>query len=164
MRIAYSIGITALSLFVPIIVLLVAFFAVSNANTISLWRVALSGSLSGCAICGMHYLGDASVSNYRCSYAIPNVVGAALIAIAASIIALALFFVFRAAWTISWWRRVGCAAVLAGAVSGMHWCAALGTTYTLLHLNPRSNASLDTTAIVVICLVGRRPPAELEDI
>jgi NO-binding membrane sensor protein with MHYT domain len=104
----------------------------------------------------MHYLGNASIINYQCSYAVSNVVGAALIAAAASTIALAMFFVFRAAWTNSWWRRVGCAVVLAGAVSGMHWCAAMGTSYTLLHLNPIGNTgSRDVTVAVVICLVSR---------
>lgn len=119
------------------------------------WRIGLSGSLSGLAICGMHYLGNASINNYRCSYQTAYVVAAALIAVAASTAALALFFVFQAAWTNAWWRRTGCAMVLAGAVSGMHWCAAAGTRYTLLHLySPRNGMSRDATIIVVICLVS----------
>ncbi|KAK3935708.1 hypothetical protein QBC46DRAFT_358017 [Diplogelasinospora grovesii] len=153
LQIAYSTGTTALSFFVPIVVLLVAFFVITTTNPIRWWRISLSGTLSGCAICGMHYLGNASISNYQCSYAVPNVVGAAIIAAAASTVALALFFVFRAAWTNSWWKRIGCAIVLAGAVSGMHWCAAVGTSYRLLHANPASgHSSRDTTVIVVACL------------
>ncbi len=74
----------------------------------------------GGAICGMHYLGDASISNYRCSYNIANVVGAAVIAPSASTAALSLFFVFTNAWTDSILRRIGCAFILAGAVSGMY--------------------------------------------
>ncbi|KAH7025297.1 uncharacterized protein B0I36DRAFT_332996 [Microdochium trichocladiopsis] len=153
LQIAYSVPITALSFFVPIVVLLVAFLAVSTTNKVYWWRIALSGCLSGCAICGMHYLGNASINNYRCIYAVANVVGAAVIAAAASTVALALFFVFRVAWTNSLWRRVGCAIVLAGAVSGMHWCAAMGTSYELLRLNLKeSGSSRDTTVIPVICL------------
>lgn len=102
----------------------------------------------------MHYLGDAAISNYRSAYELPYVVGAALIAVTASTTALALFFVFDASWTNAWWRRLGCAMVLAGAVSGMHWCAAVGTKYKLLHLSSRDNPSRGLLIIVVICLVS----------
>ncbi|KAH6986951.1 putative MHYT domain signaling protein [Ilyonectria destructans] len=153
LQIAYSTRLTILSLFVPILVLLLAFLVVSSNHRMRWWRIGLSGSLSGLAICGMHYLGNASINNYRCSYEIAYVVAAALIAVAASTTALALFFVFQAAWTNAWWRRAGCAMVLAGAVSGMHWCAAAGTRYTLLHpYSPRNGTSRDATTIVVICL------------
>ncbi|WYZ37402.1 hypothetical protein EsH8_II_000908 [Colletotrichum jinshuiense] len=153
LQIAYSSGFTALSFFVPIAVLLAAFVAVGINNTVSWWRVAIGGILAGAAICGMHYLGNNSIDNYICIYNPINVVGAALIAVAASIVALALFFVFRAAWTTSWWKRAACSVVLAGAVSGMHWCAATGTEYQLVRLNTGSNElSRNTTVIVVICL------------
>ncbi|OLN91989.1 Signaling protein YkoW [Colletotrichum chlorophyti] len=153
LQIAYSSGFTALSFFVPIAVLLAAFVAVGINNTVSWWRVAIGGVLAGAAICGMHYLGNNSIDNYICIYNPVNVVGAALIAVAASIVALALFFVFRAAWTTSWWKRAACSVVLAGAVSGMHWCAATGTEYQLVRLNTGSNElSRNTTVIVVICL------------
>jgi len=159
LQIAYSPGVTIASFFVPIFVLLVAFYVVTRTNAVSWWRIGLSGTLSGGAICGMHYLGNASISNYDCEYNVPNVAGAAVIAAAASTIALALFFVFKAAWTISWWRRLGCAVVLAGAVSGMHWCAALGTKYRLQELTPVDDYDLrNTTVIVVSCLVRRPPP------
>ncbi|GKT49427.1 single-stranded DNA-binding protein RIM1, mitochondrial [Colletotrichum spaethianum] len=153
LQIAYSSGFTALSFFVPIAVLLAAFVAVGINNTVSWWRVCVGGVLAGAAICGMHYLGNNSIDNYVCIYNPVNVVGAALIAVAASIVALALFFVFRAAWTTSWWKRAACSVVLAGAVSGMHWCAATGTEYQLVRLNTGSNElSRNTTVIVVICL------------
>ena len=108
----------------------------------------------------MHYLGNASISNYTCVYTPVNVVGAALIAVAASTVALSLFFVARASWTSSWWKRALSAVVLAGAVSGMHWCAATGTRYRLVDLNQGgrsggdvgSQASRRSTVIVVICL------------
>lgn len=140
----------------PIFVLLLAFVAVSSNDEVRWWRIGLSGNLSGAGICGMHYLANASIRNYGCTYETAYVVGAALIAVAASSTALALFFVFEAAWTNVWWRRIGCAMVLAGAVSGMHWCAALGTRYRLLHLYIANEKGLsrDSTTIVVICLVS----------
>ncbi|KAK4153769.1 hypothetical protein C8A00DRAFT_15022 [Chaetomidium leptoderma] len=157
LQIAYSVGVTVASFFVPIFVLLVAFFVVtgtsSSSNQISWWRVAASGTLSGGAICGMHYLGNASISNYRCDYVVSFVAGSVVIAAVASTVALALFFVFRSSWTNSWWKRVGCAFVLAGAVSGMHWCAVMGTRYTLTHVNSNSDiSSRNTTVIVTACL------------
>jgi NO-binding membrane sensor protein with MHYT domain len=153
LQIAYSSGFTALSFFVPIFVLLVAFVVSGTSSVVSWWRTALGGSLAGGAICGMHYLGNASINNYVCIYNYVNVIGAALIAVAASITALALFFVFRAQWTSSWWKRAVSAVLLAGAVSGMHWCALVGTQYRLVSLVPVHNqASRNTTIIIVICL------------
>ncbi|KAH8197373.1 hypothetical protein TruAng_008466 [Truncatella angustata] len=153
LQIVYSSSFTAISFFLPILVLLTAFLAVGTNNKVSWWRIVVGGALAGGAICGMHYLGNASIDNYVCSYNIANVVGAAVIAVAASIVSLALFFVFRAAWTASWWKRGLCAIVLAGAVSGMHWCAAIGTQYRLVRLSSGGNQlSRNITVIVVICL------------
>jgi NO-binding membrane sensor protein with MHYT domain len=44
----------------------------------------------------MHYLGQAGIANYTSVYGIGRVVGAAIIAVVASITALSLFFVFQA--------------------------------------------------------------------
>lgn len=159
LQIAYSVGVTVASFFVPIFVLLVAFFVVTGTSTsgnqISWWRVCASGTLSGGAICGMHYLGNASISNYRCDYLASFVAGSVVIAAVASSVALALFFVFRSSWNNSWWKRIGCAVVLAGAVSGMHWCAVMGTRYTLTRVNSNADiSSRNTTVIVTACLVG----------
>jgi len=154
-QIAYDTGITIASFFVPIIVLLVAFTAVGSNDTVSIIRVAIGGALAGLAICGMHYLGQASVSNYTCIYEIRNVVGAAGIAVVASITALSVFFILRAAWTSSWWKRALTAVILAGAVSGMHWLASVGTQYRLkqVDLTAGQNLSRESTIMVVIALV-----------
>ncbi|KAJ2901274.1 mhyt domain signaling [Zalerion maritima] len=153
LQISYSSGYTALSFFVPIVVLLLAFIATGTNNAVSWWRIVVGGVLAGNAICGMHYLGNASIENYTCVYSVVNIVGAAIIASVASIIALAVFFVFRATWNTSWWKRALCAVVLAGAVSGMHWCAVVGTQYRLKKLNmDKKQLSRNTTVIVVILL------------
>jgi len=164
LQIVYSVGVTVASFFVPIFVLLLAFFVVtgtmSTRNQVTWWRVVASGVLSGGAICGMHYLGNASISNYKCTYIGTFVAGSVVIAAVASTVALALFFVFRTSWTNSWWKRAGCAVVLAGAVSGMHWCAVMGTRYTLLHVHSSSDVtSRNTTVLVTACLV--RPALSL---
>ncbi|KAK6839381.1 hypothetical protein PG987_005247 [Apiospora arundinis] len=158
LQIVYSFGITAASFFLPIFVLLLAFVAVGSTNDeVPWWRIACAGFLSGGAICGMHYLGNASITNYHCEYTLGNVVGASVIAVSASTIALSLFFVFRAAWTNSWPKKTGCMFLLAGAVSGMHWCAAIGTQYSLLDPSTAAkgggsggNSRTATTAVVII--------------
>jgi NO-binding membrane sensor protein with MHYT domain len=155
MQIAYNPGITIASFFVPIIVLLAAFIAVGSNDIVSIIRVAIGGALAGLAICGMHYLGQASVSNYICVYEVTNVVGAAAIAVVASITALSVFFILRAAWSSSWWKRALTAVILAGAVSGMHWLASVGTQYRLrqVDITAGQNLSTESTVIVVIVLV-----------
>ncbi|KAH8652815.1 hypothetical protein BGZ61DRAFT_541828 [Ilyonectria robusta] len=153
LQVAYSSGFTAISFFVPIIVLLVAFVAVGTNNRASWWRVCAGGLLCGTAVCGMHYLGNASIANYVCVYRPAYVIGSAIIAVVASIVALAMFFVFRAAWAFSWWKRAISAVILAGAVSRMHWCAAVATQYRLINSKPEGNGpSRTATVIVVICL------------
>lgn len=153
LQIAYSGGFTTLSFFVPILVLLPAFIALGTSDRVHWWRVTTGGTLAGGAICGMHYLGNASINNYQCIYNHINVAFSAVIAVAASNTALALFFVFRASWTHSWWKRAGSAVLLAGAVSGMHWCASTGTQYRLVELDSGADdTSRNTTVIIVICL------------
>lgn len=100
----------------------------------------------------VHYIGNASIANYTCEYKVANVVGSAVIAVAASNIALSMFFVLRASWTNSWWKRGFSAVLLAGAVSGMHWCAATGTSYYLLGLNRAGKSSRSTIIVVVTVL------------
>ncbi|KAI5456222.1 hypothetical protein BGZ63DRAFT_435738 [Mariannaea sp. PMI_226] len=153
LQVEYSTGFTAISFFVPIIVLLAAFVAVGTNNRVSWWRVTVGGILCGATICGMHYLGNASITNYVCIYRPAYVVGAATISVVASIVALAMFFIFRAMWATSWWKRTISAVVLAGAVSGMHWCAAVGTRYRLVNIKSKKNKlSRSATVIIVIFL------------
>lgn len=151
--ISYSPAFTALSFFIPIIVLLVAFIAIGANNRISWWRTPVGGTLAGGAICGMHYVGNSSIANYHCVYRPGNVVGAAVISVLASTVALTLFFVSRASWTNSWWKRAISGVVLAGAVSGMHWCASVGTNYQLIALaDTHAQQTRTTTIAVVVCL------------
>lgn len=155
MQISYSPGSTVLSFFVPVVALLAAFIAIGSNDCVSWWRVSAGGIICGGAVCGMHYLGNASIANYHCVYSAANVGGSAVIAVAASTTGLSLFFVFRAMWADSWWKRLISAVTLAVAVCGMHWCAALGTRYRFVSAQQGgSEQSRNTTTIVVICLVG----------
>ncbi|KAJ6436537.1 MHYT domain-containingsignaling protein [Purpureocillium lavendulum] len=129
-QIAYSTRLTVLSLFVPILALVIAFIGVSGNGRIRHWRICMAGLLLGSAICGMHYLADASIRNYSSSYEISYVVGAALIAVSASTTAIAIFFVFEATWKNTWWKRLG---------------------LRQLHA-PGSGVSQKDTLVIVICL------------
>ena len=156
-QISYSPGYTALSFFLPVLVLLPAFLATDNQDQVRRVSVALGGTLAGLAICGMHYLGQLGIANYDCIYQVGYVIGSALVAVLASIVALTIFFLLRAAWTNSPWKRGLCALLLAGGVSGMHWLASVGTSYRFRFVpsstTPFGNLSKRQTVIVVITLV-----------
>jgi NO-binding membrane sensor protein with MHYT domain len=152
-QISYSPVFTAVSFFIPVIVLFLAFLAVGLNDKVSVFRIALGGALAGLGVCGMHYLGQAGISNYDCVYVIANVVGAAVIAVVASIVALGIFFMFRSTWASSWWKRALCAVILAGAVSGMHWLASIGTQYRLKSINPTASNSISRNSTVIVVLV-----------
>ena len=149
-QIMYSSAFTALSFFLPIIVLLKAFYLLGSTSTAKPLFIILAGILTGAAVCGMHYIGDYGISNYHCSYQTGNVVGSAIIAVAASLVALSIFFRLREMWTDSWWKRALCAAILAGAVSGMHWTAAVGTIYSYRG-NQSMTSGTNRTQTVIIC-------------
>jgi NO-binding membrane sensor protein with MHYT domain len=104
----------------------------------------------------MHYLGNTSIKNYTYVYQPAYVVRSAIIAVVASNVTLFMLFDFKATWTNSWRRRAISAAVLASAVSGMHWCAAAGTRYRFRDAELEGNEPPKAaTVIVAICLVSK---------
>ncbi|RDA93816.1 hypothetical protein CP533_6366 [Ophiocordyceps camponoti-saundersi (nom. inval.)] len=149
----FNTGRAVAALFVPIVVLFIAFVIITRHGRVCWIRITLAGFLSGATLVGMHYLADASISNYKPVYRAGYIVGAALIAVFSNIAALAFLFVFESAWTNAWWKRPICALVLTAAISGENWCAAAGTRFKLLpphHTGP--TFSLKGAIIVVICL------------
>jgi NO-binding membrane sensor protein with MHYT domain len=56
LQLSYGAGFTVLSLFIPIIVLLLACLVVGSSDKPTLWRFILAGTFGSAAICGMHYL------------------------------------------------------------------------------------------------------------
>ncbi|KAI1803800.1 hypothetical protein F4811DRAFT_553449 [Daldinia bambusicola] len=153
LRIDYASHFSALTFFLPVIILLAAFVAIGANYKVSGRRICCGGVLAGGGICGMHYLGNASMTNYDCIYGKAFIAGAAVIAVVASITALSLFFVCRATWKNSWQKRSLSALLLAGAVSGMHWVAAVGTNYRLKYTNGNPQLSQSQAIIIVICLL-----------
>lgn len=152
-QIIYNVAFTGTSFVIPVVVLLVAFYSIGVEEKASYIRIVIGGLLTGSAVCGMHYIGQLGIANYRCSYHVANVVGSAIIAIFSSTLALGIFFRWRATWTNSWWRRGGCACLLAAAVSGMHWSATVGTMYWARDGSIRNGTSLSRSQVVIICAV-----------
>jgi NO-binding membrane sensor protein with MHYT domain len=151
-KIVYSPKFTVASLFLPIIIMIFAFWAMGSDEKVSMLRVALGGFLAGLGICGMHYLGQEGISNYECEYVIGGVVGAAIISVVACIAALGVFFVWRSTWDTSWWRRALCAIVLSGAVSGMHWLASICTRYRLITFDANLDAKKSENELIAITI------------
>ncbi|KAJ5952284.1 uncharacterized protein N7479_010697 [Penicillium vulpinum] len=149
----YNVAFTGTSFVLPVVVLLFAFYAVGVEEKAGYTRIFIGGLLTGSSVCGMHYVGQLGISNYRCSYHTENVVGAAIIAIVSSTAALGIFFRWRATWTDSWWRRGICACLLAGAVSGMHWTAAVGTVYLDHNRKAMNGTQLSRSQVVIVCTI-----------
>ncbi|KAE8306794.1 hypothetical protein BDV41DRAFT_93120 [Aspergillus transmontanensis] len=152
-QILYSVTFTGVSFVLPVIVLLAAFYAIGTNEKAGYIRIMTGGVLTGSSVCGMHYIGQLGIANYQCSYRAANVAAAAIIAVFASTTALSIFFRWRATWTDSWWRRGICGCLLAAAVSGMHWTAAVGTSYRNHDQSVRKGGQLSRTQTVIICAV-----------
>jgi NO-binding membrane sensor protein with MHYT domain len=153
----YNAGFTALSAFLPIIFLFVAFnlLEIQQPEQRLFWPFLItSGFISGLSITGMHYVGNFGISNYKLHNPAPYVVGASAIAIVASISALALFFYFKEKWVNSLAMRLSCATVLAAAVSGMYWVASKGTTYTLKVQSGGDSSHRNVNLIVAMICVS----------
>ncbi|KAH9223471.1 hypothetical protein DL95DRAFT_492617 [Leptodontidium sp. 2 PMI_412] len=156
-QIVISSGLTAVSFFVPVIIQLTALW-VAGSNEGSIPRAVLGGVLAGLAACSMHYLGQYSILNYDCIFDVGYVIGATAVAIGASVAALLAFFMLRAAWHTSWWKRALCAVVLASGLSGMHWLNSTGTTYRFKRWDAElsdkfSGSTIVTVVISIVCCV-----------
>lgn len=154
LQIQYSAGYTGGSFFLPICVVSIAFYLLSLSEEVQIIRIAVVGLLTGAAVCGMHYLGQGGIANYYVSYEWPYVLGSAFVAVTAATVALGIFFYLKHNWTNNWWKRALCAALLAAAVSGMHWVATVGTSYRLRRqARKASGLGRQGTVIIVLCLV-----------
>lgn len=94
--------------------------------------------------------GQAGISNYDTFYLPGHIVGSVVIAVVATTVALTLFFILRKNFTNTLYKRASCAVILSGAVSGMHWTAALGTRY---RLKPNTGLSRDTRQMTVVITI-----------
>ncbi|CZT44145.1 uncharacterized protein RSE6_04275 [Rhynchosporium secalis] len=145
-------GLTIVSFFVPVIIQLIALL-VAGSNEGSIPCTFLGGILAGLGAGGMHYLGQYSLLNYDCTFDVGLMVGATILAIVASVVALLAFFMLRAAWHTSWWKRALCAVVLASGISGMHWIMSIGTSYRLNGWDPDISDNFSKSTVVTVIIV-----------
>ncbi|KAI8332865.1 hypothetical protein BC941DRAFT_505014 [Chlamydoabsidia padenii] len=154
-QLAYSGGYTFASLVVSVACMFISFSFVGVTEHVQVYRIFLSGILAGLGIVLMHYLGQFAIEYFHVIYKAPYVVGAAIIACTAVIAALWIFFKLREQWMNQWYKRLGCALIMALAVCGMHYTAMVGTTYRDNGDGaPPPNPLLPTPVLIgVICAV-----------
>lgn len=153
----YDSGNTAGSAFLPISFLLLAFWGADrNVMGTRLFYpyLAVIGFFAGMAIVGMHYIGNRGIQNYDVHNDRTHIVVSGVIATVACFVALTIFFVQKERFINVLWRRCVCAAILAGAVSSMHWVASLGSTYRLKNVYSSSTFSKQTNLILAIVFVS----------
>lgn len=153
----YSPAFTAISVFLPVIFLFVGFAFADRYNRTkrSLYlSLGITGIFAGLAIVGMHYIGNFGTTTYHLYNDPRHIIGAALIATFACYVAITLFFHQKEHWINSLPRRLPVAAILAVAVTGMHWTAAAGTRYTLKQYYTGAESARNNNTIVAIALVG----------
>ena len=163
LQIAYSPAYTAGSFFLPICVVAIAFYFFTVTEAVSIAGIAAGGFTTGVAVCGMHYLGQGGIANYQTEYDYKYIIGAAIIAVAASTLALGIFFYFKSVWINTWWKRTVCGCLLAMAVSGMHWVATVGTSYRFRRIAQGDGSGLSRKATVIVVLGLVRKSEVFED-
>ncbi|CAO3703002.1 unnamed protein product [Rhizopus stolonifer] len=98
----------------------------------------------------MHYVGQFAINYFIIVYKTTYIIGAAIIACVAVTVALFIFFKLRENWMNLWYKRLGCAMLMALAVCGMHYTALVGTTFYL----PSSTAPPPTPKVSTAALIG----------
>lgn len=96
-------------------------------------KIIGAGTVCGCGIAGMHYIGQLSIISIPyIAYNVGNVVGSVFISVTAVIAALyIMFIIFRPKLKHGWISKGITAFVLALAVSCMHYTAMVGTHYAI---------------------------------
>jgi diguanylate cyclase (GGDEF)-like protein len=128
----YSVPETLLSLAVAVLTSGFA-LAVNNAQRLTLTRLSGGALIMGTGISAMHYTGMAAIAIQPAIHYDRRLVGYSFgIAVAASFVALWLFFRLRHATSLrQTMMRVGAAAVMGCAISGMHYTAMAASRFSL---------------------------------
>lgn len=156
-QLSYSSGYTALSALLPVFGLYLGFSAVDRygkSKKLLHPSLVVTGLTAGLSIMGMHYIGNLGTSNYDLQHNRANIIGAAAISVFDCWFSFTLFFHLREQWMNDWWLRMPCAVLLAAAVSGMHWTASVGTTYSLKIERVTNRETQDLNVILACVLVS----------
>ncbi|KAG1268676.1 hypothetical protein G6F68_000924 [Rhizopus microsporus] len=159
-QLSYEAGCTFASLVVVIVCMFISFTFVGVTEKAQLIRIIPSGIFTGCGIACMHYLGQFAVEYFVIGYRRAYVIGAIIIACIAVTIAIYIFFKLRENWTDTWYKRLGCAMLMAVAVCGMHYTALVGTIFYVPYghipppqpkLRPAALIGIIAAIVVVAC-------------
>jgi len=148
-QVSYRLDLTALSMLFAIAGTALAFWWFGQRqNTLGL---ALAGLFMGTAIVSMHYTGMAAfVGPFRQSYSMPIVALSALIAVAASIVAL--WTAFRSFNDLG--LRVVASLLLGGAVSGMHYTGMAALRLVAAGNSEPGLLALDTNLLAMVTVLA----------
>ncbi|CAO3702422.1 unnamed protein product [Rhizopus stolonifer] len=146
----YKAGYTFASLVVSIACMFISFCFVGVTEKVYLYRIIPSGLFTGLGVVCMHYLGQFAINYFIIVYKKSFVIGAIVIACVAVTAALYIFFKLRENWMNTWYKRLGCAMLMALAVCGMHYTALLGTIFYLPPLGTPPRPTLSTGALIGI--------------
>jgi diguanylate cyclase (GGDEF)-like protein/PAS domain S-box-containing protein len=128
-HVSYDVGLTLLSLGLPIVVTGAGLYAVSRYG--ATWRpIVAGGTLVGLGVVVMHYTGMAAMRmpGLTISYDPRLVSASVMIAIGAAITALWLAF-----YTAKTWHRLASAVVMGFAIAGMHYTAMAAAHFDVTH-------------------------------
>ena len=160
-QLLYSSGLTALSAFTPVIVILMSLWIAdcgmygkhSDKRWVKIPLVNFGSMFSGCSIVGMHYIGQYAVRNYEV-YFIAKYLGAAF-AIACGTCGglFVTFFWFESSFGNTRKKRVGFAMIMAAAVTSMHFAASFGTAYKFKYAVPGASLWKNKNGVVAVVLV-----------
>jgi len=157
LQLVYNAGFTALSVFVPVGVLLIAFLIagmrLKGKKTLPI-SLVVSGILSGLAVVGMHYIGNLGIRNYSVVFSPSHIAGAVIIACVSCVAVLSLFFMLQDLWLDKFLYRLFCAVIIAIAVTGMHFEASVATQYQLQNFDGANYGGRNTNIIIATVLVG----------
>ncbi|KAI9251199.1 hypothetical protein BY458DRAFT_463715 [Sporodiniella umbellata] len=151
----YKSGYTFASLVVSIACMFASFTFVGVTEQARLIRIIPSGIFTGLGVVCMHYVGQFAIDYFIIVYKTAYVIGAAVIACVAVTVALFIFFKLRENWMNLWYKRLGCAMLMAIAVCGMHYTALVGTEFYLPSgTTPPPTPKVSTAALIgTICAV-----------
>ncbi|RKF63074.1 putative mhyt domain signaling protein [Erysiphe neolycopersici] len=152
-QIKYNLGLTIISFLLPITMAFLAFVIVGS-DIKSEVRVIMGGIFNSFGILGMHFMSQAAITNYQCSYKVFWILGAFILSFLASVTGLSQFFLIRLSWKSSWWKRAACAFLITAGISFVHWLSSMGTVYQLHNASfkPMGRSSQLGTIVVISTL------------
>lgn len=151
-RIVYKSEFAVGSFFLPIGVVALAFYYFHRSETAGVFSTIIGGFMTGLAACGMHYTGEAGISNYDVSYKWAYTVCSAIVAVIANTAGLGIFFYLHVSWKDLYLKRLACASLIAAAITGMHWIATFGTSYRLNEHSSNDKPGLSKKAVVIVVI------------